>query len=212
MYEIVPVDPLSKLQKKHQTLEEDIREIKSALRGTVGLSKIESNADQFIQRMLELMTSSQKMVEEVASSNQKVATRIQAAIDKMNQVNEELSVKLTQILNFFAQATDAMTDGGDSESSDDLVDSLNNLKKIMEGLAESNAKTNQVLGSLDTHLKKRVARRRPSQMQRLPSLVGIPPAAPPQAPPASQQGQAQGQRKAPAQGGEPDLPPPPFPP
>jgi chromosome segregation ATPase len=205
MYEIVPVDPLSKLQKKNDSIEEDIKEIKSALRGTVGLSKLESNADAFIQRMLDLMASSQKMVEEVAETNQQVASKIQTAIDHMNRSNDELSEKLTQILNFFAQATDTM--GGEGESSDDMVDAIKSLKITLDNLEQQGAHTNKVLSALERHLKTRGARRPlQRQMQMLPQ--GLPPPPVPQGPPQGPPPQGQ---PAPQQGA-PELPPPPFPP
>ena len=185
MYEIVPVDPLSKLQKKNDSIEEDIKEIKSALRGTVGISKLESNADAFIQRMLDLMASSQKMVEQVADSNQKVVTKIQAAIDHMNQANRDLSAKLAKILNFFATATDAM--GGD-EDSEDNADSLNAIKASMANLAEQTARSNKILAAIERNLKQPRQLRRP-QMPQMPRAPMGQPAMPP-APAAPGQAQA----------------------
>ena len=196
MYEIVPVDPLSKLQKKNDSIEEDIREIKSALRGTVGISKLESNADAFIQRMLDLMSSSQKMVEQVADSNQKVVTKIQAAIDHMNQANRDLSAKLSKILNFFATATEAM--GGD-EASEDNIDSLNAIKASMANLAEQTARSNKILAAIERNLKQGRPLRRPQMPQMPQAPMGQPEM--PQAPAAPGQTQA-----------APELPPPPFPP
>jgi len=207
MYEIVPVDPISKLHKKTSSLEEDIREIKSALRGTVGLSKLESNADEFIKNMLNLMNSSQKMVEEVAESNQQVATKIQAAIDRMNRANEELSKKLTQILNFFAQATDAMggEEGGVPEA---LTTSLKDLKTTMDKIAGQGELSNKVLQSMERQLK-RQAVRRPVQPPMMPPPQMLPP---PGAPPMMPSPGAPPASRAPQKKGAPELPPPPFPP
>jgi len=200
MYEIVPVDPLSKLHKKTTSLEEDIREIKSALRGAVGLSKLESNADEFIKNMLNLMNSSQKMVEEVAESNQQVATKIQAAIDHMNRANEELSKKLTQILNFFAQATDAMG-GEESGVPEGLTNSLKDLNETMGKIVAQGELSNKVLQSMERQLKQRAVRRPflPPPMMPPPGMFPPPQGAlpPPGAPPRR---------------GAPELPPPPFPP
>ena len=204
MYEIVPVDPISKLHKKTSSLEADIKEIKSALRSTVGLSKMESNADDFIKRMLNLLDSSQKMVESVAKSNQVVAAKIQTAIDRMNKANEELSVKLSKILNFFAQATEAMGgegEGGMEDLSDSIADSLNGLKGTLDNLAEQNDRSNQVLQSIERHLKSQTLRRRPMPPRQAPP--GFPPAPP---------GAATAPPPGATQQGFPDLPPPPFPP
>jgi len=211
MYEIVPVDPLSKLQKKNDSLESDIREIKTALRGTVGLSKLEANADGFIKRMLDLLTTSQKMVEEVANSNQQVAQKIQTAIDHMNKANDALSSKLTKILDFFAQAADTMGGEGESgvsELSESLSDSLTGLKKTMENMAEQNDRSNHVLESIEKHLKRQSAPRR--QMPPRPMLP-MPGAPPGQMPPPPLPGQPFAP-PAQQQPGQPNLPPPPFPP
>ncbi|MFH1450606.1 MAG: hypothetical protein ABIF92_01350 [archaeon] len=220
MYEIVPVDPISKMQKKSESLENDIREIKSALRGTVGLSKLDANADKFIQRMLDLMSSSQKMVEEVAGSNEKVAQKLQVAIDHMNKINDELSEKLSQVLSFFAQATEAMTGEGEDESSDELVNAVNGLKSAMDGISQSNQQTQKILISIERNLKQQaVSGRRP--MPPAPQMQLTPPPAPPGSYPQQEEEPpipiempgappAPGKRGAPQ--GEPELPPPPFPP
>ncbi|MDP7282689.1 MAG: hypothetical protein QF475_03580 [Candidatus Undinarchaeales archaeon] len=201
MYEIVPVDPVSKLQKKHLSLEDDIKEIKNALRGTVGLSKLETNADGFIQKMLGLMESSQKMVEQVAESNHAVASKIQEAIDHMNHANEELSAKLSKVVTFFAQATESL--GGD-ESSDDTLDAINNLKSSIDTMNANNTKIAKLLSSAGRPVQRRMP------MRQLPPPTGIPrgpPAAPQGAPPAPP---APGQVNR--QQGSAELPPPPFPP
>lgn len=203
MFEIVPVDPVSKLQKRSDSLEQDIREIKNALRGTVGLSKLESNADNFIQKMLDLMTASQKMVEEVAASNQKVADKIQNAIDHMNHANEELSQKLSHVLEFFAQATEAMANEGEEAGAGaggaGLVSAIGELKESVEKLGENTARSVQLLQSIEKGFKRQAVPHGPLMQPR--SRMGMPP------PPPGMVG-----RSAPPAGGEPDLPPPPFPP
>lgn len=205
MYEIVPVDPLSKLQKKHESLEDDIREIKAALRGTVGLSKLETNADQFIQRMLDLLSSSQKMVEEVAGSNQQVAARIQVAIDRMNKANEELASKLSQIVNLFAQATEAMAgEGSDSGSTSEISDSIANLTKSISEMNENSKRVAQVLDTIEKGTRRQAAR---PMMPSPPMARGM--LSPP--PQMGARGMPMPPRRAQPQG-EPELPPPPFPP
>ena len=102
MYEIVPVDPLSKIHSRTNSLEKDIYEIKNALKSTVGISKLQSNADEFIKRMMDMLNSTHQLVQEVADSNQIVAQKIQEAIDRMNEANDTLTRKLTKILEVFA--------------------------------------------------------------------------------------------------------------
>lgn len=207
-YEIVPVDPFSKLEKKSESLEHDIREIKSALRGTVGLSKIESNADAFISKMLDMLSSSQKMVEQVANSNQKVATQIEAALEKMNKANEDLSNKLTKILNFFAQATDAM--GGEEpdltpalqQMTASITGAVGGLKKSMDMMIQQNMAIHKSMESMEKHLKKAAVKSPPPTMPPPPKMPPPPPMMPPPGPPAG------GPARPPPPAAGPALPPP----
>jgi len=154
-YEIVSVDPLSRIEKRNEGLEKEIREIRTALRGTVGLSKLEAGADEFITQMLGLMEASQKMVREVATSNQQVANKIQEAIDKMDASNKTLSDKMTRVLDFFAGAAESI--GGEEESggvSEVLSESIVALHESLDSLVAQNRETHETLTSIEKHLKK----------------------------------------------------------
>lgn len=211
-YEIVPIDPLSRIEKKSENLEKEISDIKSALRGTVGLSKLEENADEFITQMLNLLKASQKMVEEVAASNQQVAGKIQEALDRMNATNEEMSEKMGKILDFFAQATEAMEGGEDTGSienvSKTISSSMGDLKKSIDSMVTQNEKTHGLLESIGKDLKKQTMRPRapaPMPQQRYPPQGGgmMPPPNSGMPAPPPQPGGRQGSG---------ELPPPPFPP
>jgi myosin heavy subunit len=203
VYEIVPVDPLSQVSRKNERLEKEIHEIRNALRGTAGLSRIESNANQFIDHMLDLMKSSQKMVDEVAKSNQAVAQKIEVALTNMEKTNTELSEKLTKILTFFAQATEAMEEESTGDSQ--MVTAVNTLNETLSKLQESTSKSSELLSSIERNVKQQRVRSQsipvPKPMSSAPMPSGSKGAPPLPLPP-----------EAPVTGKAPDLPPPPFPP
>ena len=203
-YEIVSIDPLSRIEKRNENLEKDIREIRAALRGTVGLSQLEAGADEFISQMLGLMETSQKMVQEVAVSNQQVAKKIQEAIDNMNESNKALSDKMTRVLDFFSRAAESM--GGEEEGgvSDVLSSSLDALHESLDSLVDQNKATHETLMSIEKHLKKQnVATSAPVRAPRPP----VPQRRTPYAVPGTPQG-----FPPPPAGAPSGLPPPPPPP
>jgi chromosome segregation ATPase len=206
MYEIVPVDPLSKIHSRTNSLEKDIHEIKNALRSTVGISKLQSNADEFIKRMMDMLNSTHQLVQEVADSNQIVAQKIQEAIDRMNEANDTLTRKLTKILEFFEQATEEMGEEGE-ETSDEVSGAMTTLNKGIAELIRSTQITNKSILDLQKNMGRPSASGRPA----------MPP--PPQMQtqqrqttrqPVSNQQQGNNQQKP--QNQNRGLPPPPFPP
>jgi chromosome segregation ATPase len=203
-YEIVPIDPYAQTSRKTSELEDEIQQIKSALKGAVGLSKLEANADKFISQMLSLLKSSQKLVDEVASSNQKLAAKMQEGLDSMNKTNTELSDKLAKILDFFTESAEALEEGddtgGDMEAlGKNISDSMKPLNQALEMLVKQNQKTHRLLQAIERSLKRKSVRARApkprpepmSPVQPVPQMP-LPPGAPPMP--------------------EGDLPPPPFPP
>lgn len=221
VYEIVPIDPLSKIEKRHDTLQAEISEIKAALKGTVGLSKLEANADEFIGHILDLLKSSQEMVEEVARSNQEVATSIKDTITQLNQANKDLSDKLTKILDFFAQATEAM----EEDKGEELGPKFDILISAINALSANTAKQNQMLETIDKDIKKSAVRGVPPPGFPPPPPGFVPPPPPPGMgmpppgmgpPPGMPPGMAPpGMGMPPPPGMEPPkkgMAPPPFPP
>ena|GEM_PF-2320547 len=204
VYEIVPVDPLSKIEKRHDTLQAEIGEIKAALKGTVGLSKLEANADQFIGHILDLLKSSQEMVEEVARSNQDVAASIKNTITQLNKANQDLSNKLTKILDFFAQATESM----EEEKGEDLGPKFDALIAAINSLSAKTAKQNEMLETIDRDIKK-------SAVRGSPPPQGFPPPPPGFMPPPGGEGPQNmpppppGFMPPPPGGAPPGMPPPP---
>lgn len=165
MYEIVPVDPFSKIEKKSEELEKEIAEIKEALRGTVGLSKIESNASEFISNMLNMMQSTQKMLEEVAHSNQHFSEKLQASLDAMSSASAELSSKLSKVLDFFEKASEALGEEEEVGQSQNLAPLISDFKISLDTLIEQNKKTREVLESIERYLKKESLKTRVAPMQ-----------------------------------------------
>ena len=62
LYEIVPTETYSDISARSEQLEKEIEEIKSALKGAVGLAKVEAGAQTFITQMLDMVKTSQKLV------------------------------------------------------------------------------------------------------------------------------------------------------
>ncbi|MFH1424951.1 MAG: hypothetical protein ABIG20_04765 [archaeon] len=176
-YEIVPIDPVHKAERKHESLEKEIADIKAAMRGTVGISKLQSGADELIHHMLDLLKSSQNMVEEVAKSNQQVSLKIQEGLDKMNAVNEQMSGKLAKILEMFSQAAAAM--GGD-DGSEELAKAITGLNKSIETLVEKTGENTQILKSIEKNLRGPAAKPRSAMpMLQRPNFPPAPRGMPP---------------------------------
>lgn len=149
-YEIVPIDPFSKIEKKTENLERDIRDIKEALKGATGFSKIGESANEFISQILNLVGTSQKMIEEVTKSNKEVVNKIKEALEKMNKTNEELSTELTKILDILSRASEITEE--EESGMEDLVKAINGLS---DSLSKQNNKTQEILESIEKHLKRR---------------------------------------------------------
>ncbi|HIJ98905.1 TPA: hypothetical protein H1005_03090 [archaeon] len=191
LYEIVPTESYSDISAKSEQLEKEIEEIKTALKGAVGLAKVEAGAQTLITQMLDMVKTSQKLVEQVATSNQQLAQKVQEALDRMNETNAALSEKLGTILDTFMQATEAME--GEPEETEKMAKELND---SINSLIQQNARILATLESIEKNLR-RTAIRSP-----------VVPARAPARPVA---------RRAPMEEGvepgfEEELPPPPFPP
>lgn len=175
MYEIVPVDPFSKVEKKSEELEKDIEEIKAALRGAVGLSKVTSNAEAFIGNMLELMKETQRLVSEIAESNKQLSQKMEDALEGMNSANKELSAKVEKILAFFEKATEVM-DTESSESSDKQMQMLlGEIRNSLNYIAQQSKKNCTILESIEKNLKKESFRQMPVAAKPMKMPLPMPP-------------------------------------
>lgn len=196
LYEIVPAETYSDISYRSSELQKEIDEIRDALKSTVGLAKVESNAQAMITRMLQMVETSQRLVEQVSNSNQQLALKVQEAVEKMNRANVILSEKLTLILDSFVKASEAM--GGETGESSKVFE---NISRSIDLLVGQNSKILEALESIDKGLKR--------------GAIRPPMALPPARPVAIQRRPPQ--RPAPptmeeAIGAEEELPPPPFPP
>lgn len=198
LYEIVPTEAYSDISLRSSQIQKEIDEIKDAMKSAVGLAKVESNASGMISKMLEMIQTSQRLVEQVSNSNQQLALKVQEALDKMNRTNVVLSEKLGSILDSFIQASESM--GGETDESGKA---LQNLSHSIDLLVGQNAKILETLESIDKGLKRGVAR------TSLPMLSPRPMSSP--APQRTQRAALPPQSFN--EGSvEDELPPPPFPP
>src|SRR3989344_2489312 len=149
LYEIVPTESYSDISAKSEQLEKEIEEIKTALKGAVGLAKVEAGAQTLITQMLDMVKTSQKLVEQVATSNQQLAQKVQEALDRMNETNAALSEKLGTILDTFMQATEAME--GEPEETEKMAKELND---SINSLIQQNARILATLESIEKNLRR----------------------------------------------------------
>ncbi len=198
-YEIVPTEPFSESEseREKERLEREIQELKQKIRATSSVPKSNSDLEKFTGKIVELLTNSQKLVNEVAESNKSLAAKIQTALDTMNKTNQVLSEKLTKILDYFAKASETEDE---EEISPEITDSLSQLKNYLKLLIDQNKQTNQLLQSIEKHLKRNILR---SAVPKIPKTK--PAFTPPGLPPAPSTS-----KLPPLKEGE--LPPPPFPP
>ena len=200
LYEIVPTEAYSDISLRSSQIQKEIDEIKDAMKSAVGLAKVESNASGMISKMLEMVQTSQRLVEQVSNSNQQLALKVQEALDKMNRTNVVLSEKLSLILDSFTQASESM--GGETDESGKA---LQNLSHSIDLLVGQNAKILEALESIDKNLKRGAVRptlmppRAPVSLPALRKPIRPAAALPPQA--------EEGEMSY-----EDELPPPPFPP
>ncbi len=199
LYEIVPTETYSDISYRSSQIQKEIDEIKDAMKSTVGLAKVEANAQSMITRMLEMVETSQRLVEQVSSSNQQLSLKVQEALDKMNRTNAVLSEKLSAILDSFIKASESMEQGPD-----ETAKAVENLTHSVDAIHSQNAKVLELLESIDKSLKRGPVR--PPGTLPIPRPQPAPtqmrkPAQRPM-PPAEEMGPAF----------EEELPPPPFPP
>lgn len=198
LYEIMPVESYSDVGFKSEHLEKEIEEIKASLKSTVGLAKVESNAQAIITQMLDMIKTSQKLVDQVATANQQLAAKVQEALDRMNETNMALSEKLGTILDSFAGASE---EGGEAPEEGHQI--MKDLHDSIRELVEQNSKILHSLESIERNFK-RTAVMGPVAPRPMPAYPRRMPMAPrPQA--ALQPGEV-------PPGFEESLPPPPFPP
>jgi len=213
MFEIVPVDPISKVEKKHEHLERELASIRNALRGKTG---IVAGDDDVMKKVLELIQSSEKSAE-----------KTQEAVDTMTQTNSELSSKLTKILDLFAKATEAMETGEEADLgpaianlSKTFSESMRGLKASLDAIGGQNQKILEALNAIERNTKRQMVMPprpayRQAPMQRAPMRRAPPVAAqtaPPAAPPLPPIPGVGAPKKKQEEFVEPELPPPPFPP
>jgi len=194
LYEIVPTETYSDISARSEQLEKEIEEIKTSLKSTVGLAKVEAGAQTIITQMLDMVKTSQKLVEQVATSNQQLAQKVQEALDRMNETNEALSEKLGTILDTFMQATEAMEE--EPEETGKLMSSLSD---SINSLVQQNSKILQTLEMIEKNLRRAVLRPPVTVAPRMPARQPIRRAMPPE-------------EEGVEPGFEEELPPPPFPP
>ncbi len=200
LYEIVPTETYSDISYRSSQIQKEIDEIKDAMKSTVGLAKVEANAQSMITRMLEMVETSQRLVEQVSNSNQQLALKVQEALDKMNRTNAVLSEKLSSILDSFIKASESMEEGPD-----ETAKAVENLTHSVDAIHSQNAKVLELLESIDKSLKRGGMR---STVPALPPPRPITPAA--QRPLPQRRPQPPAEEMGPAF--EEELPPPPFPP
>ena len=200
LYEIVPSETYSDISYKSSEIQREIDEIREAMKGAVGLAKVESNAQSMITKMLDMVQTSQRLVEQVSGSNQQIAQKVQDALDKMNRTNAVLSEKLSSILDSFIKASESM-----SGEPDELAKAMSSVSRSIDLLVGQNSKILEALESIDKSVKRGAVRPAiaPPPRQAIAQYPRRPQrAAQPMFPPAESGGQ----------GYEDELPPPPFPP
>ena len=197
LYEIVPSESYLDVSYKSSALQREIDEIKEALKSSAGLARVEADAQAIISKMLSMIETSQKLVEQVSSANQQLALKVQNALDRMNKTNEILSEKLGTILDAFGQASESM-----GEEPDETAMMVKSLNSSIEMLVEQNSKILEALSSIDRSLKRGVIRPAIPQRYAAPVRKLQPAQIVPQ--------QYAGENVPP--GFAEELPPPPFPP
>lgn len=174
LYEIVPLDPLHKLKTKGSELEKEIDAIKEILRDTITASKINKNADQLVDRLIEMIKVNQEMVAVTSKSNQDLARQLNTAIQEMIEGNRKLSEKLDGVMEFFARAAETEAEKGPDVSSQ-LQDFMDNIESRLNEISESTRELSEKTNVLEKRMVARPAAAPGQAFSRPVSLVPAPP-------------------------------------
>jgi len=135
-YEIVPLTPLRRLEKRMEAIE---------------TTKSMSNLEKFIDKVIDMVEMNQKIVDEVVRSNQGLREDISILISKI----DDSQAKMTQFVEIIKDAGEQ--EGGESMSKEFIENIISPMvEKISASdtkLAETNGQILEMLSSIDKRLK-----------------------------------------------------------
>lgn len=135
-YEIVPLTPLRRLEKRMEAME---------------TTKSMSNLEKFIDKVIDMVEMNQKIVEEVVRANQGLREDISILISKI----DDSQAKMTQFVEIIKDAGEQ--EGGETMSKEFVENVVAPMiEKIEAGntkVAETNNQILETLSSIDKRLK-----------------------------------------------------------
>ncbi len=131
-YEVMPINPLRRLEKRLEALEE---------------SRTLSNLERFIDKIIDMTELNQKIVEEVVRSNQGLREEIEVLVGKLDKLEE----KIEQFVDILKMLGEEEARSGGEEVMMKIAEKFDD---IANKIAESNTNVLQALTSIDKRLKK----------------------------------------------------------
>ncbi|MCJ7450125.1 MAG: hypothetical protein MUP58_00070 [Candidatus Nanohaloarchaeota archaeon QJJ-9] len=149
-YEIIPMGPVRKLEKRIDELEEQ-------------KSQSMSGNENLVRDILDIMKANQKIVNDMVQSNTELHNSIEELTTKMDKVMGNMS----DFMGLLEEASEASLEEDVSANlSEDLVspisDSMENLKHTNEKMLEGLGKIDESLNQLDKRMKRLYASQRSS--------------------------------------------------
>ncbi len=132
-YEVVPVTPLRKLEKRLEALE---------------ASRTVVNLERFLDKIIDMTELNQRIVEEVVRSNQGLREEIEVLVGKLNNLEE----KLETFVDLLKSIGEEELKGGAPEEY--LGPVLKKFEEIASNIAEGNKNIIQALTSIDKRLRR----------------------------------------------------------
>jgi hypothetical protein len=132
-YEVVPVTPLRKLEKRLEALE---------------ASRTVANLERFLDKIIDMTELNQRIVEEVVRSNQGLREEIEVLVGKLGNLEE----KLETFVDLLKSIGEEELKGASPEEYLNPV--LKKFEEIAANIAEGNKNIIQALTSIDKRLRR----------------------------------------------------------
>jgi len=134
-YEVVPLTPLRRLEKRLETIE---------------TTKSMSNLEKFIDKVIDMVEMNQKIVDEVVKANQGLREDISILISKI----DDSQTKMSEFVDIIKEAGEQ--EGGETMSKEIIDNVVTPLVDKLEASSSKNAETNAQMVETLTSIEKRL--------------------------------------------------------
>jgi methyl-accepting chemotaxis protein len=150
-FELLPLHPLRKLERRIERLEEEIKK---------------SSHTEFLREIVDIIKITQVMIDEIVKSNEALKLEISKLYPKL----DSLTVQLQELLNFIKMS--AFQESLGAEAFRPLMKKMDEMISIMKEISNTSRQTAEKIEGLERRIKKE------ETVQRVPAIQ-LPPQLPP---------------------------------